>query len=227
MSFITEKNKYIAFTVLIGGKSRRFGSDKGIFEFKGKLLVEYQLEVLYQFPYDVYLVAHDKDQLAKYQDKIKIPQEFGTILDNVDKLPDNQVRTPMIGIYSAFKELAEKGYEKVFTLSCDMPLINHEIIDLIIRNSRGYDAAIPKWNNGFLEPLFAIYPTEKTLYKAKKCLESKNYKLLNLLSKKWDINYISIEKEIEPIEPTLYTFTNINNPIDLEKLMDIYEDLNK
>ena len=39
------KSQNIAFIVLIGGKSTRFGSDKGIFEFLGKPLLSYQLEI--------------------------------------------------------------------------------------------------------------------------------------------------------------------------------------
>ena len=51
-------NEKIAFAVLIGGKSTRFGSDKGIFEFEGKTLLSHQLDALYRFNKDIFLVAH-------------------------------------------------------------------------------------------------------------------------------------------------------------------------
>ncbi|MBY9013150.1 MAG: NTP transferase domain-containing protein, partial [Candidatus Lokiarchaeota archaeon] len=44
--------KNLAILILVGGKSVRFGSDKGIFEFQGKPLVSYQLETLNLFRYD-------------------------------------------------------------------------------------------------------------------------------------------------------------------------------
>ncbi|MFX0041028.1 MAG: NTP transferase domain-containing protein, partial [Candidatus Heimdallarchaeota archaeon] len=48
MSDIRERSKYLAITILIGGKSSRFGSDKGLFQILGKPLISYELEILEQ-----------------------------------------------------------------------------------------------------------------------------------------------------------------------------------
>ncbi|MFX1392683.1 MAG: molybdenum cofactor guanylyltransferase [Promethearchaeota archaeon] len=220
---ITRKNKNLAFAILIGGKSTRFGSDKGIFEFLGKPLISYQIETISKFKKDIFLVANSQEQIQTYTLKInsEIIKDF--ILDDREIISDREVRTPMIGMYSAFKELSKLGYEKAFILSCDAPLIKYEVAKLLIHQSKGFDCCIPKWNNEFLEPLFAIYPIKKIIKIAKQNLINESYKLTNLLDSNWKIKYISIENEIKPLDTNFVSFININGPIDIEKLMEVYQ----
>ena len=215
-------DKKLAFVVLIGGKSTRFGSDKGIFEFHGKSLISYQLEVLSEFNKDIFLVAHSKQQIQSYIERIDIKKIMAFIIDDREILEDKEVHSPMLGLYSAFKELSELKYEKAFVLSCDMPLIKKEVIDVIIKESEGFDCCIPEWNSGFREPLFAIYPVEGGYKRAKDRLNNKLYKLTNLLNDEWKIKIISIEEKIENLDEKLLTFININGPIDIEKLMELF-----
>ncbi len=221
MSNLTERNKSLAFLILIGGKSARFGSDKGIFEFMGKPLISYQLEILTKFNRDIFLVSHSKEQAQSYIDKIDIKQIMAIIIDEKNIVAEKELHSPMIGLYSGFKELSEIGYEKAFALSCDMPLITQEVVNLLINKSKGYDCCIPRWNNGFLEPLFAIYPTKKAYVRTKLNLENRIYKLVRVLDKNWNINYISVENEIQNFDEKLTTFINVNGPIDIEKLVKL------
>ena len=223
MSKANAHNKYLAFIILIGGKSARFGSDKGIFEFQGKPLLLYQLETLSLFKKELFLVAHSQEQIESYRKKIKFLKEITFILDDIEIISERELHTPMIGIYSGLKELDKLGYEKIFLFSCDMPLIKSEVIELLLEQSKGYDCCIPKWNNDFLEPLFAIYPVKGALQKAKENLKKRTFKMINLLDKNWKINYISIENSIQPLDDKFLTFININRPIDVEKLMKIYK----
>ena len=212
--------KNLAIAILIGGKSTRFGSDKGLFEYHGKPLISYQLETLTQNNYDIFLVAHSKQQTQAYIDKIDIRQVMGFIIDNNSPLLDLNLHTPMKGLYSAYKELKDIGYEKAFTLSCDLPLINLEVIEFMINQSIGYDCCIPRWNNGFLEPLFAIYPIKEAYKKALENLKNHTYKLTNIISDKWKINFLSVEDSIKQFDENLLTFLNINTPEDIELLIE-------
>jgi len=212
--------KNLAIAILIGGKSTRFGSDKGLFEYHGKSLISYQLETLTQNNYDIFLVAHSKQQTQAYIDKIDIRQVMGFIIDNNSPLLDLNLHTPMKGLYSAYKELKDIGYEKAFTLSCDLPLINLEVIEFMINQSIGYDCCIPRWNNGFLEPLFAIYPIKEAYKKALENLKNHTYKLTNIISDKWKINFLSVEDSIKQFDENLLTFLNINTPEDIELLIE-------
>jgi molybdopterin-guanine dinucleotide biosynthesis protein A len=217
---ISNKLKNLAITILIGGKSTRFGSDKGLFEFRRKPLISYQLETLSNVNYDIFLVAHSKQQVQSYIDRIDIKQIMGFIIDDNSTFSDSNLHTPMKGLYSAFKELKELDYEKSFCLSCDLPLINLDVLEFMIRQSKGYDCCIPRWDNGFLEPLFAIYPIKKAYKIAQDNLNNRKYKLTNIISDNWKINFISIENSIKKLDQNLLNFLNINTPGDIELLME-------
>ncbi len=218
MQKISNRSKDLAIAILIGGKSKRFGSDKGIFEYKGKPFVSYQLETLHGFDNDIFLVANSIDQVQKYINIIEIQKIVAFIIDEKDLSSDDNLRTPIIGLFSAFKELNKLGYKKVLALSCDVPLVKKEVIEYLIRSSRNVDCCIPQWENGFLEPLCAIYPTQKALITAEENIKARNYKLTNLLNKNWKITYISIENSLQPIDEKLLSFFNINEIVDIEKL---------
>ena len=220
MSVGSEK---IAFTILIGGKSTRFGSDKGLFEFAGKPLLTHQLDILHEFDKDIFLVAHTEKQIKEYKQKIKFLEKDSFLIDNLDLIDDKEIRTPMIGLYTAFKELDFLRYEKTFVFSCDTPLIKYDVVDLILNQERGFDCYIPRWDNLFLEPLFAIYSVKKAFKMAETSIKNNSFKLINLLRNDWKIYYISVENTIKPLDEKLHSFININGPIDLEKLMENFK----
>lgn len=155
--------------------------------------------------------------------RVKIHNITGFIIDE----DFGEERAPIIGIYSAFKELAALNYKFGFTLSCDNPFLNTEVIKLLINGIENFDCIIPRWNNNFLEPLFAIYPIKKAFKIAEFSILKKRFKLVYLLDKDWKINYISIEKSIQPIDKKLTTFLNLNNFHDLEKANHKFEKIKK
>ena len=223
MSHISGKNKYLAFVILIGGKSTRFGTDKGLYEFLGKPLIMYQIEVLTQFNNDIYVVAHSQNQVQKYVNNIDYRKITAFILDDKECVPGKKIRSPLIGIYSAFKEIEKLGYEKAFILSCDLPLIKREVVNLLLKHSKDVDCCVPKWNNNYLEPLFAIYPVKKALHKIEENLKNETYKVSRILNRDWSIKYISIEQEIQPLDDKLLSFLNINNHVDIDKLLELHQ----
>jgi len=217
-----ENQKYLAILILIGGKSARFGTEKAVIDLFGKPLILHQIEILYKFDHDIFLVAHSEEQIFNYRKQINFPKEITFIVDDRDIFKHPKIYKPMLGIYSGFKELLNLGFEKAFVLSCDLPLIKPEVVNLMIEESLGYDSCIPRWDNGFLEPFFAIYPVEKGFYKAKEILTNENYGLYNFIDKKWNIKYVSVEKSIQPMDKNLLSLININGPIDIAKLLKLY-----
>lgn len=170
-----------------------------------------------QFPYDIFITASSKNQVQKCLDQINIKKITAFIIDD-DLILNGNVRVAMLGLYSAFKELRVLGYQKAFALSCDNPLIKYEVIDYMIKECQNYDCCIPRWNSGFLEPLFAIYSVEKAYVSSLNNLKKRKYRLVNLINDSWQINYISIEDSIKKFDLNLFSFKNINNPEDIETL---------
>lgn len=220
VSKVRNITKSLAITILIGGKSTRFGNDKGLFEFFEKPLISYQLETLSHLNYDIFLVAHSMNQVQEYINKIDITNINAFIIDEINIKTKKNLHTPMIGLYSAFKELKILRYEKMLALSCDTPLLKKEVLIYLIEECKNYDCCIPQWPNGFLEPLIAIYPVKKGLKTSRKNIKKKSYKLTNLISTQWKTNFIPIKKEIKTIDENLLSFININEPLDLENLKE-------
>jgi len=219
-----DDQKKLAIVILIGGKNIRFGNESAaVLDVLGKPLILHQIETLSKFDEDVFLVANSEYQINSYYREIKFPRDINFVVDDTEIIGEPDVRTPMLGIYSGFKELNNLGFEKGFLLSGDMPLIKPKVVELLIKEVKGYDCCIPRWNNGFLEPLFAIYPVEKTYELAKKTIQEKNYAFNSIIDKTWNINYISVEESIKPLDQNLVGLINVNGPIDLEKVIKLYQ----
>jgi molybdopterin-guanine dinucleotide biosynthesis protein A len=216
--------KKLAIIILIGGKNIRFGNESAtVLHVLGKPLILHQIETLSKFDEDVFLIAHSEYQINSYYKEINFPRDINFIVDDTEFLEDKELRTPILGIYSGFKELNRLGFEKGFLLSGDMPLIKPKVIEFMINSIKGYDCSIPKWNNGYLEPLFAIYPVNSTFKLAKKTIQEHNYSLNEIIDLSSHINYISVEESIKPLDQNLVSLINVNGPIDLEKVIKFYQ----
>ncbi|MFX1452581.1 MAG: NTP transferase domain-containing protein, partial [Promethearchaeota archaeon] len=131
MSKVRVKSKNLAVAILIGGKSTRFGSDKGLFSLFGKPLISHQIETLSQLGCDIFLAAHSKQQVQNYINTINIADLIGFIIDDKPIKGKSLERTPIIGLYTAFYELNNLGYKKTFVLACDLPLIQKDVVNFL------------------------------------------------------------------------------------------------
>ena len=184
-------------------------------------LVDYQLKTLSRFNYDIFLVANSKQQVQNYIDNIDVAKVMGFIIDDDKFTSVRESRLPLIGLYSAFKELKELDYNKAFFLPCDAPLVKYEVIYFLIKQCHKFDCCIPKWNNNLLEPLIAIYPTTAAYETSLRNIKQNQYKLTKIINKDWKTNYISIEQDIKKIDPNLLSFKNINKLEDIEILKSL------
>ncbi len=146
---------------------------------------------------------------------------MGFIVDEVDFALNRGSHLPLIGLYSAFKELRKLGYKKVLVLPCDTPLVKFEVIDFLIHQCNKFDCCIPKWQNNLLEPLIAIYSIKNAYESSIRNIKQNQYKLTKLINKDWKVNYISIEQDITKIDPNLLSFKNINKLEDIKILKSL------
>ena len=171
-----------------------------------------------RFDINIFLVANSTQQAQNYLNNIDFKKTTAFIIDDYKIVSDQNSRSPLLGLYSAFKELKKLGYKKAFVLSCDSPLIKYEVIDFLIEQCNEFDCCIPKWENDFLEPLFAIYTVDKAYETSLRNITQNKYKLTRIISHDWKTKYISIEQEIKAIDPNLLSFKNINIPEDIKIL---------
>jgi molybdopterin-guanine dinucleotide biosynthesis protein A len=127
--------------VLAGGKSKRMGSDKALLEFRGKPLVMHAVKILQQFCSHVVISSNRKDYF----------------FTGCDIWPDDvDVHAPMAGIYSCLKR---SMHPWIMVLSCDMPLIDPRVFDLLISQGELLrdDMVVPVHDKDCIEPLCGLY----------------------------------------------------------------------
>lgn len=187
--------------VLTGGRGKRFGGDKLLFRLNGKPLILYTVERLE--------MAAGIDEIVLVASK-----------DNAEKLKklgykvviDELIVGPIGGVYTAL------SLGDAFVVAGDMPLIVPEFVDFLIgefKKSRRI-ACVPRWENGYLEPLHAVYSEN-----FRKILEGKirtgSY-ALNRAIREVNPFYVPIESLPEEWRES---FFNVNTREDLGRIKGI------
>jgi len=130
-------------SVLVGGKSERFGEDKLFYKIGEKSVIEETLTRLSRAKRieRVYLVA-SKGKGKKFEG-LGFPV-----------LEDPYCVGPIGGLLYSLETLGS-----CFIAAGDMPLICPEFVDFIVEEFENgdWDACIPCWESGYLEPLHAAY----------------------------------------------------------------------
>lgn len=192
--------------ILVGGRSSRFGDgDKGLFKIAGKPMVRHVYNRIKGSVEEVLVVGKKGGNL----------EEYSKLLDKAVMVEDKlEVVTPLSGIMAGME--AARG-EVVAVLPCDIPLVSEEVVEFLLDVCEGRGAAIPRWPNGFLEPLQATYNREATLKAARETYEEGELGLLPMIDKIKGILYISTIA-LRSLDPQLNTFLNVNTLDDARRV---------
>ncbi|GAG96983.1 unnamed protein product, partial [marine sediment metagenome] len=66
-------------------------------------------------------------------------------------------------------------------------------------------------------------PVSSTFKLAEKSIQERKYALNKIIDESLNINYISVEESIKPLDQNLVSLININGPVDLEKVIKLYQ----
>jgi molybdopterin-guanine dinucleotide biosynthesis protein A len=124
--------------ILAGGASSRMGKNKALLDFRGRPLLERQIEILSPLFDEVLIGANDAAPYARFGLRV-VP----------DLLPE---RCSLTGIHAL---LRGARHERVFVVACDMPFLNPALIERLLE-TRDVEVAVPDAEGG-LEPLHAVY----------------------------------------------------------------------
>ena len=151
--------------ILVGGKSRRMGTNKAFLTLKGKTFLERQIDILTKIFDNVIISAN-------------LPQEYEifNVPVIVDIYPE---KGPLGGIYTGL--INSKSFY-TFILACDMPFVEKDLITHLVSytKSREYDVVIPQ-NGKQLEPLHAFY-SKNCIAPIKNQLENNNLRIVDFFS---------------------------------------------
>ncbi|MGQ9507202.1 MAG: molybdenum cofactor guanylyltransferase [Candidatus Bathycorpusculaceae bacterium] len=195
--------------ILAGGFSSRFGQDKGLVLLANKPLVAHVLDAINKIVDEKIVVVSSKTQAESYTKALG--SEVKVFID------EGKVQSPLVGALKGFKEVRS---EYALLLPCDTPLLSKDILLLLFDLCPNKNAVIPRWPNGYIEPLQAVYRTKPALEAAEKALNEESLNMQAMVDKLRGIRYVST-LVLRQLDPELKSFFNVNTPMDLKKAEQI------
>lgn len=197
--------KDITGIILCGGKSSRMLTNKALLKLKDKTVIEIVLSEMNKVFSEVILSANEFN-------------DFSFL--NIPVIKDIQVnRGPLSGIYSALKESKTK---KNFITTCDLPLINHKMIEHILKIESDKEIVIPVIN-GSPQNLFGLY--NKSLIQKIEEIFSLSVIDKSIKGSIYELHERSSVELIEIEQLPFYNknkFTNMNTPEDYKSIKNIF-----
>ena len=186
--------------ILAGGGSKRFGGEKAFFEIQGKPMIQHVFEKVSKLSTEILISCKARrEKLAEMFPEAKV------IVDKWDE------KGALTGLASALPEVRS---EYVGLVTCDSPKVNPHVIELLYGRAKGHDCAIPRWPNGYTEPLQAVYKTEKLREAVGEAWKRKKMRLADMLEMLHDVVFVPTER-LKEVDPKLESFLNINAPEDI------------
>ncbi len=189
--------------ILAGGKSSRMGVNKSFLKLGNQTIIERIVDLMKSIFSEVIIITNTPDEykflnLPLYEDIYKW-------------------KGPLAGIHSA---LTHSQTEKIFVLSCDVPLMSKEMIEYIIEYKSDKSIVFCE-TAGYHQPLVGVY--------SKKILNDiDNFISKNEMNDKSFHQFLTIvdAEIIHPEKLSFYKdeiFFNVNRPEDYEYLKLKYE----
>ncbi len=192
--------------ILAGGNNKRIKLDKAFLQFpSAKKSSSTLIEMI----------------LAKFK---KIFDEIIIVTNSIEKYKHLGIKSAadifpnkgsLGGIYTGLKN---SSHEFNFITACDMPFLNSELIEFMMRFPRDYDVLIPKTNTGY-ETMFAIYSKE-CLKAIEKNIKKDKLKILDFFG---ELNVKEVgEESLKKIDDNFrHSFFNINTEEDYLKAVRV------
>jgi len=189
--------------ILAGGLSQRFGSDKALAELGGRPLIQYVTDVVTRLVDETIIVVGTSEQESLLSRLYKGRSTM--IMDTVKE------KSPLVGASIGF----ERAHGTVsLLLPCDAPLLSGDVLSFLLGISPSYNAVIPRWPNGNIEPIHATYNTGTANAAAKEALRNNELRMYDAIKRLRNVLYVSTDI-LRQLDPNLHTFMNINTREDL------------
>ncbi len=192
--------KDVTAVILAGGRSTRFGCDKGLVTWRGRSLVDHVLERLPSGRAETVLVLRQDQDTGSWPDV--------TIVHDDPDLGDGPLRGVVAGLAACRTTWA-------WVVACDQPLVSAPLLVGLLESATPDDrVVIPEWN-GRLQPLTGLYAVTAGPLLAK-CASSRALSLITALNK---IGHrVFAEEQCRKFDPDGAGFLNINRPEQLAQL---------
>jgi len=181
------------------------GEDKALLEFYGETLLEivfYKLRPIFD---KIFIIASSNEGKSSYE---KLLSE--DIL--VNQYKGNGV---MAGVLTGLEACRN---ENAFVAACDAPFINKKAVEIIC-SKQDYDAVIPRYVNGKIEPLHALYKVGPSIMAIENAFKDERFEPKGALANLENVLYLPVG-ELMDVDPRLETFFRVNSEVDLQVAKD-------
>lgn len=193
--------------ILAGGKSKRFGNEKGLISLNGKPIILHVLERIEDIVNEIVIVVSSTEQKQRFAKILESKAEIKVVVDKYD------FNSPLVGALTGFEAITSKNS---LLLPCDTPFISKQVASFLLDVCRNKAAVIPRWPDGKIEPLQASYNTEMAIKAAEEALNEGKFDMRSMISKLHGVRYIST-LVIKEFDPEFLTFFNVNTLLDLKR----------
>ncbi|MCZ7355545.1 MAG: molybdenum cofactor guanylyltransferase [Candidatus Methanoperedens sp.] len=192
--------------ILAGGFGSRLGyREKALIDINGRPIISFVIESLEKVADNIIISARDEAQGERLKSVLAGCKLTYDAYENIG---------PLAGMLSGLLACED---EYCFIAACDMPFISEKAVELLFRESEYFDAAIPRWDDGFLEPLHAVYRCRPMIRETREAIEKGETVILSPVFK-LNVNYVSTD-DIKKIDPDLRTFMNVNTQEDIQEVI--------
>ncbi len=165
-------------------------------------VLEYLLDAVWTVADSIYVIF-------KREPNLKLIEAISTF--GVKIIIENQASSLLSSLLTGFK--ASRS-EYCLVLRENTPFLKPSVLHMLFEAAKGYEAALPRWSSGKLEPLLAVYRRKSFITVSSKLQQDD---LLLVVDSLYSIRYIDVEREIKPLDPDLESFFTIKSEEDLAK----------
>lgn len=190
--------------ILCGGRSRRMGKDKGSLVLNDKPMLIHVLDTIKGIVDEIVLVLRDQEQIDKYKPILKdIDMSIKIVTD------ETKDQGPLVGILTGLSYINSE-YGQI--LPCDSPFISKLFVLKMyeIAESKKFDAVVPIWDDGHIEPLHSIYKKD-VVDIGRNLVKKEQYNVKSLIDN-LNVKYVDVDK----LDESTMSFRNLNTINDLQ-----------
>ena len=186
------EKKHITGIILAGGKSSRMGTDKALFVLNGSTFLDHIIRALEPLVDDILIVSND-ERHSKYH--------FKRVRDTIADAG------PISGLHAG---LTNSATENNLVLSCDIPLIETSMLEVLLQNNEDDIDVIQLAEANRVHPLIALYKKRSAKHLGKALFDGERKLSIAL-------NGLNI-KSVLVSDDKAAALANINTPMDFEKI---------
>jgi len=192
--------------IVAGGRSTRFGKpDKAVAPLAGVPMIRRVADRVVE-AVDELVVNCREDQRAAIADALSgysLPSRFA-----VDTDPDTG---PMAGIRTG---LAACDHDFAAVLACDMPFVDPKIVSYLFDHATGYDAAVPRLDDGWFQTTHAVYRRDPMVEACDAALARGERRVVEPL---FELDYAVVGEDDILEQGSRLSFENINTRDEFER----------